>query len=77
MKFPHPGPVLRIRMTVPHHASFWGVGPVTQAILTEHWTKLILSYATGGFDWNEVVRDPRINRTHPLAGALLYLYYLH
>jgi len=46
--------------------------------LTEHWTKLILSYArfrklftlrvedaeAGGGDWDEVLRNPRINRAY-------------
>jgi len=50
--------------------------PTTQATLTEHWTKLILSYARfrklftpriedaeiSGGDWDEVLRNPRINR---------------
>ena len=56
--------------------------PATQATLTEHWTKLILSYArfrrlftlrvedaeTGGDngDWDEVLRNPRINRAYAL-----------
>jgi len=53
--------------------------PTTQVTLTEHWTKLILSYArfrklftlrvedseTGGGDWDEVLRNPRINRKLP------------
>ena len=64
----------------PHYASSLGVSqqpnPATQATLTEHWTKLILSYSrfrrlfvlrvedaeTGGGDWDEVLRNPRINR---------------
>jgi len=54
--------------------------PTTQATLTEHWTKLILSYARfrklftlriedaeiGGGDWDEVLRNPRINRAFAL-----------
>jgi len=54
--------------------------PTTQATLTEHWTKLILSYArfrklftlriedaeVGGGDWDEVLRNPRINREFAL-----------
>ncbi|KAF9643746.1 ESCRT-II complex vps25 subunit [Thelephora ganbajun] len=53
--------------------------PATQATLTEYWTKLILSYArfrrlftlrvedaeTTGGDWDEVLRNPRINRKLP------------
>ncbi|KAG5645859.1 hypothetical protein DXG03_005201 [Asterophora parasitica] len=50
--------------------------PSTQAIAVEHWTHLILSYArhrrlfvlrvedaeTTGSDWDEILRNPRINR---------------
>jgi len=53
--------------------------PVTQAAFTEHWTRLLLSYARhrslfvlriedaevsagGGGEWDEVLRNPRINR---------------
>lgn len=50
--------------------------PNTQATVTEHWTKLILSYArhrrlffirledaeVPGVDWDEVLRNERINR---------------
>lgn len=50
--------------------------PATQATVTENWTKLVLSYArfrrlfvlrvedaeASGGDWDEVLRNPRINR---------------
>lgn len=58
--------------------------PNTQATVTEHWTKLILSYArhrrlfflrledaeVSGGDWEEVLRNERINRMS--AGELLW-----
>jgi ESCRT-II complex subunit VPS25 len=60
--------------------------PATQATVTEQWTKLILSYArfrrlfilrvedaeTSGGDWDEVLRNPRINRAYVVrVGAFL------
>lgn len=66
----------------PDHPLLPGVSqqpnPATQATLTEHWTKIVLSYArfrrlftlrvedaeTSGGDWDEVLRNPRINRTY-------------
>ena len=81
--------VLHVRMTLPpeqpppHHSTVPPGGsqqpnPATQATLTEHWTRHILSYArfrrlfilrvedanTGEGDWYEVLRNPRINRAY-------------
>ncbi|KAI0831896.1 ESCRT-II complex vps25 subunit [Trametes gibbosa] len=50
--------------------------PATQATVTQHWTRLILTYArhrnlftigpddadAAGGDWDEILRNPRINR---------------
>ncbi|OSD05374.1 hypothetical protein PYCCODRAFT_1432538 [Trametes coccinea BRFM310] len=58
--------------------------PQTQATVTQHWTRLILSYArhrrlfvlrvedadVPGSDWDEILRNPRINRTCILRGRV-------
>jgi len=60
--------------------------PASQAVVTEHWTKLILSYArhrklfylrvedaeTPGSDWDEILRNDKINR-RLLPSHLSYL----
>lgn len=61
--------------------------PVSQAVVTDHWIKLILSYAryrrlwtlrledveTPGSDWDEIVRNTRIKRTSDLFFPLINL----
>ncbi|EKM50605.1 uncharacterized protein PHACADRAFT_178343 [Phanerochaete carnosa HHB-10118-sp] len=60
--------------------------PNTQAVVTEHWTKLILSYArhrrlfilrvedaeAAGNDWDEILRNEQINR-RLLPSHLVYI----
>lgn len=61
----------------------------TQAAFTEQWTRLLLAYArhcglfilriedaevTGGGEWDEVLRNPRINRGSRLLALVLFLF---